>query len=106
MRVFVTGGNGFIGSAVVRKLIEEGRKVRCLLRSASQTTLIANLEFERVQGDVRDPGVLVQGMQDCDAAIHLASIANWSSIHAREMEDVVVRGTRNLLAAARDAGCS
>jgi len=106
MRVFVTGGNGFIGSVLVRKLIQQGWRVRCLLRTTSDVRRIADLDFERVTGDVRDSAAVAEGNRDCEAAIHLASIANWSNMSAKEMEDVVVGGTRNVLAAARQTGCA
>ena len=105
MRVFVTGGNGFIGSVLVRSLIQQGRQVRCLLRVSSDLRRIADLEVERATGDVRDPAAVLEGMRDCEAAIHLASISNWNHMSSIEMDDVVVGGTRNILAAARQLGC-
>jgi dihydroflavonol-4-reductase len=106
MRVFVTGGNGFIGSVVVRRLVERGATVRCLLRRTSDASRIAGLKFERVEGDVRDAQPWGEALRGCDAAIHLAAIANWSNIHSPEIDDVIVGGTRNVLEAARVAGCN
>ncbi len=104
MRVFVTGGNGFIGSVVVRKLIGQGHAVRCLLRPTSNTQRISDLPYEPVLGDVRDPASLEQGARGCDGIIHLAGLSAWSDIHSPLMPEVVVGGTRNLLAAAKAAG--
>jgi nucleoside-diphosphate-sugar epimerase len=73
MLVFVTGGNGFIGSVVVRKLIEQGHSVRCLLRSTSDTRRLDGLRYERVVGDVRDAKSLPGGVRGCDGAVHLAA---------------------------------
>src|SRR6185312_16387614 len=106
MRVFVTGGNGFIGSVVVRRLVERGAAVRCLLRPNSNVSRIADLDFERVEGDIRDSTPWGTTLNGCDAVVHLAGIANWSNIHSRDMDEVIVGGTRNLLAAALAAGCS
>src|SRR6188474_2005140 len=82
MRVFVTGGNGFIGSAVVRTLVERDHTVRCLLRQPSCTERIEDLPVERVIGDVRDLASMREGIQGCEGVIHLASISSWSLINS------------------------
>ena len=105
MRILVSGGNGFIGSVVVRKLIASGRTVRCLLRKESNTSRIDGLPFERAEGDVRDASAVQAAMTDCTATIHLAS-ATWTHMSISEMNDVIVGGTRNVLSAARLTGCS
>ena len=103
-KIFVTGGNGFIGSRVVRHLIEQGYAVRCLLRTTSKTDRIDELEFERVMGDIRDLDSLESGMKGCDGVIHLASLSNWDDIHSPLMQEVVVGGSQNVLKAAQRAG--
>ena len=104
MKVFVTGGNGFIGSRVVRRLHARGHAVRCLLREASRTHRIDAVPFERAPGDVRDAASLRAGVAGCDAVIHLASISSWDQIRSPAMREVVLEGTANVLDAARDAG--
>jgi dihydroflavonol-4-reductase len=104
MKVFVTGGNGFIGSRVVRQLVEAGHEVRCLLRETSNTGRIDGLAYERHLGDVRDAASLVAGMAGCDGAIHLASLSSWEAIRSPLMREIVIDGTKNLLAAAEAAG--
>lgn len=104
MKIFVTGGNGFVGSAVVRKLLDRGHHVRCLLRATSRIDRIAGLGFERVPGDVRDLDSLRAGMKDAEAVLHLASLSNWSDIHSPRMPEVVVGGTSNVLATAAALG--
>lgn len=103
-RVLVTGGNGFIGSAVVRRLVERGTAVRCLLRPTSRTERIDDLPVEHAYGDVRDLESLRAGVRGCDAIVHLAGLSAWAEIHSPAMPEVVVGGTRNVLQAARDAG--
>ena len=102
MKVFVTGGNGFIGSAVVRLLIAGGHQVRCLLRPSSQTERLAELPYERVEGDVRDAAAVGRGLDGCAAVIHLASLSAWDLIDSPLMDEVVEGGTRNVLAAAQE----
>ena len=102
MRIFVTGGNGFIGSVVVRKLLQARYEVRCLLRPTSRTERIDGLPLERVRGDVRDADSLRKGMTDCQATIHLAGVSSWDEIDSPALKQVVEDGTRNVLQAAVD----
>src|SRR5215470_17636957 len=104
MKVFVTGGNGFIGSVVVRTLVHRGHSVRCLLRRQSRTERIDGLPIERVLGDVRDYASVQAGMRGCEGVIHLASISGWSLIRSALVDEVVVPGTRHVLEAARATG--
>ena len=100
MKVFVTGGNGFIGSAVVRKLVGAGHNVRCLLRPTSRTERIDDLHTERTLGDVRDLKSVQQGMAGCQATIHLAGLSSWNEIASPALKQVVEDGTWNILQAA------
>ena len=100
MRVFVTGANGFIGSSTLRTLSDRGHEAVCLLRETSRTDRIDALEFERVLGDVRDVGVLREGMATCDATVHLAAPGGWTDDDTRLLRDVIEGGTRNVLSAA------
>ncbi len=104
LKVFVTGGNGFIGSAVVHRLVQTGHEVRCLVRRKSRCERIAGLAVERVPGDVRDPVSLRSGMAGCQAAIHLAGLSSWNEIDSPALHQVVEGGTRHMLQAAMEAG--
>ena len=101
MRLFVTGGNGFIGSRVVRRLVAEGHAVRCLLRETSRTHRIDDLDFERVPGDLGDVAALERGVRGCEGCIHLAGVSSWDEIASPEVEEVIVEGTRRVLDVAR-----
>ncbi|MBN4077328.1 NAD-dependent epimerase/dehydratase family protein [Sulfobacillus acidophilus] len=104
MRVFVTGPNGFIGSVVVKKLIDNGYDVCCLLRKTSDTKRIDSLKYDTVFGDVRDYDSLLDGMKNCGAVIHLASLSNWNDINSPLMDDVVIKGSKNVFEAAKVSG--
>ena len=102
MRVFVTGGNGFIGSRLVRRLVADGHEVRCLLRPTGRTHRIDDLDVERVPGDLADVDALRRGLDGSDGCVHLAGVSSWDEIASPEVEDVIVEGTRRLLDAARE----
>jgi dihydroflavonol-4-reductase len=104
MKVFITGGNGFIGSHVVRKLHDRGYFLRCLLRETSKTGRIDEIPYERHLGDIRDLASLQEGMKGCDAVIHLASLSSWQLIRSPLMKEIVLDGTRNVLKAAGREG--
>ncbi len=102
MKVFVTGGNGFLGSRTVHELVRKGYEVRCLLRATSKTERIRGLSYETHLGDILDQKSLLSGAQGCDAIIHLACISSWTQIRAQanRLEEIAVEGTRNVLEAA------
>jgi len=100
MKIFVTGGNGFIGSRVVQELLKQGYTVRLLLRKTSKTHRLQNLNFEKVYGDILDTSSLERGMEGCDAAIHLACISSWDQIRNGAMEKVAISGSQNVFEVA------
>lgn len=74
VKVFVTGGTGFIGGEVVRKLRARGDEVACLVRSPQKGAKVAALGCELVSGDLSDRAALEAGMAGCDAVVHAAAI--------------------------------
>jgi len=102
MRVFITGGNGFIGSVVVRALIGLGHRALCLVRDTSRTDRIDDLPFERARGDVRDPASVRAAMRGCDATIHLAAPGGWDPDDRALVDTVIVDGARHVLVAASE----
>jgi dihydroflavonol-4-reductase len=101
MKVLVTGGNGFIGSVVVRTLVAQGHQARCLLRPTSQTERLDGVTYEKAVGDVRDAASVTAALVGCDAVIHLASLSAWDQIDSPLMDEVVEGGTKNILDAAK-----
>jgi dihydroflavonol-4-reductase len=102
-KILVTGGNGFIGSIVVKTLLQQGCQVRCLLRESSKTDRLAGLSYERALGDVRDLASLKQAAAGCHGVVHAAGLSSWNLIDSPLMKEVTEGGTRNLLEAAREA---
>lgn len=105
-KVFVTGGSGFIGSRVVRKLVAQGIEVRCLMRTTTPCARLEGISYEVEIGDLHDQAALARGAAHCDAVIHLACASSWSDIRGlgSDIRAVAVDGTRNTMEAARHAG--
>ena len=103
-RVFVTGGTGFVGRAVIHALRAEGYAVRCLVRRGSERDLRGFGAIERVEGDVLARQSLDAGLSGCDAVVHLVGIIRERPAINATFERVHVQGTQNVLDAAAAAG--
>jgi len=96
MKVLVTGANGFIGSHVVKLLLQLGKEVKILVRRNSNLQNIRGLDVEFVYGDIRDKDALKNALDGCNVVYHLA--AYYSNRGERElMYEINVKGTKNLL---------
>jgi nucleoside-diphosphate-sugar epimerase len=101
MRVLVTGGGGFLGSAIVRRLVERGDRVRSLARG--RYPALEALGVEQVQGDVADAAAVGRAVEGCDLVFHVAARAGvWGRYRDYYRANVV--GADNILAACRDRG--
>ncbi|MDR3418791.1 MAG: NAD-dependent epimerase/dehydratase family protein [Nevskia sp.] len=103
MRIFVTGGSGFVGGTLIRFLAERGHAVRALARSDDAVARVAVAGAGPVAGDLFAAEALRRGMQGCDAVIHGAALMKFNGREG-EMARVNVEGTRSVLEAARAAG--
>jgi UDP-glucose 4-epimerase len=108
MKTLVTGGAGFIGSNIVRLLVEEGHQVTVLdnLSSGYRCNLDPFPEVRFIEGDVRDEANLNRAITGVEAVFHLAaSVGNKRSIeHPIEDSEINVIGTLRVLEAVRQAG--
>ncbi len=100
----VTGASGFIGSHVVRLLLERGDRVRILVRSSSRKSNIEGLGCEVITGDLKDAKSLLRCVQGCKRVYHVAADYRLWSKTPQEIYDNNVGGTRNLLSACCEAG--
>ncbi len=104
MTRLVTGATGYIGSAVVRELVEQGQKIRCLVRRSSNLENIKDLDVELAYGDICDMPSLHRALKGCGRVFHLAALyANWLR-NPGTMYQVNEEGTRNVMEACLEAG--
>ncbi|MFC1837305.1 NAD-dependent epimerase/dehydratase family protein [Thermodesulfobacteriota bacterium] len=96
MKVFITGGGGFVGSAIVRQLVEKGIEVAVFGRNIYPH--LEKLGVRQIQGDVLDSDKLIPSIKGYDTVIHVAAKAGiWGP--KTEFEQINVTGTRNVLGA-------
>lgn len=104
VKVFITGGTGFVGGHLVRRLVKDGQIVRCLARPTSDVAALRSLGAEIVHGDVTDAASLKGAAEGCQAAVHCAALlGDWGRAEV-DLERVNVLGTRLVARACRDAG--
>jgi dihydroflavonol-4-reductase len=104
MKTLVTGATGFIGSAIVRDLLEDGAEVRVLVRERSDTRNIDGLDVERARGDIRDGDAMKRALNGCDTLYFTAALfAHWTR-NIDRLYEVNVGGTRASLRAALEVG--
>ena len=99
--VLVTGGGGFLGTALIKLVLERGLRVRSLARR--RYPHLEELEVEQILGDIADPAVVSRAVAGCQTIFHTAAKAGiWGS--DREYERTNVQGTRNVIEACRAHG--
>jgi oxidoreductase len=97
----VSGASGFIGSHLAERLRRDGRRVRGLVRSTSDTSRLAALGVELAVGDLGDRGSLERAVEGCRYVLHCAAmVSDWGTVD--EIRRINVAGTRDLL----DASCA
>ena len=102
--ILVTGASGFVGSAVARRLVQAGHRVRALIRPTSARINVADLPLEIVQGDLRDADSLARAMIGVRFLLHVAADYR---LWARNPQDIVrtnVEGTKTIMNTAQRAG--
>ena len=100
---FVTGGSGFVGTALIRRLAADGWTVRALARSPEAEAKVRKAGAEAVRGDLLDAGALERGARGAEVAFHAAArlgdFGPW-----KEFRRVNVDGTKAVIAACRAVG--
>lgn len=98
--LLVTGGTGYLGSALVALLVDRGYRVRATVRDLARAVVLPP-EVERIPADLDDEASLERAMQGCDGLFHLAASVSHSGSATRRAN---VEGTDRVLRAARRVG--
>ncbi len=102
----ISGASGHLGNTVVRKLLQKGENVRCLIMEAERPEALQGLDCEVYSGDITKPGTLVPlftGLENKNLIVlHLASMISIASKIDPRMTKTNVEGTRNMIDLARE----
>ena len=103
-RVLVTGGTGFVGEAILGRLVAAGRDVTALTRSDAGAERLASAGATPVRGDLLDQASLASAMRGCGVVYHVAGLNGFCLPDPAELDRMNVDGTRNVVRAAAEAG--
>ena len=103
MKTLITGATGFVGSAVLRQLINAGHSVRALIRPNSDRTNLAGLPVEICTGDLTDRPSLDRALAGCSTLFHVAADYRLWVPNPQSIYEANVTGTRNIMLAAARA---
>lgn len=101
---FLTGGTGFVGGALLRRLVAEGWRVRALARAPDGLDLVRSLGAEGVEGDLGDGAALRRGMAGCRVVFHAAGVNAMCLPDPAPMYRANVDGAAEVVRAAAAAG--
>jgi len=101
---FLTGGSGFVGSAVARELIGAGYAVKALVRKGSPRTNLAGLGVDIVEGDMREAKTVERAIQGARYVFHVAADYRLWAPNPEEIVRANLEGTRAIMQAAKAAG--
>jgi nucleoside-diphosphate-sugar epimerase len=101
-RVFLTGGSGFVGTAVIEELVARGFGVNALVNRGALKVKTGDVRL--IRGDLFDDAALDSGMSGCAAVIHLVGIIAENPSHDATFQRIHVQGTKRVVDAAKRAG--
>ena len=100
MKIFITGGSGYLGRNLIRTLIKRGDTVHALARSVASGEIVEALGAKVIAGDLNHKEALLKGMEGCDAVIHSAAlVAQWGN--PLDFHLVNVAGTQQVIEACQ-----
>jgi dihydroflavonol-4-reductase len=106
VKAFITGGTGFIGTHLIKRLAQDDHELYCLVRKTSDVRTLESVGATLVTGDVTDKTCMYEEMKGCDWVANLANIYDFWLPNRQAYTDVNVHGTRNVMECALEAGVS
>ena len=104
MKVLITGATGFLGSAVLRLLIDEGYDVRVLVRKNADMRNIEEYDVKIIKGDLQNTESLKSAVYSCEQVFHVAADYRLWVPKSEEIYLNNVKGTENLMEEALSSG--
>lgn len=104
MKIFITGGTGFIGRYTTELLSKTNHQLKLLIRKTSNTSYLQKLNVTVVEGDLTDKKSLLEGMKDCDSVINIAALYSLWEPNKKIYSEINITGTRNVMECALQAG--
>lgn len=96
-RILVTGATGFIGTNLVRRLVELGNDVTILTRKNSDCSCFSNLNIKKIVGDILDIESVKSATKDCEFVYHLAALISFNRRDFNDLFNINVIGTKNVI---------
>ncbi|MBN2414096.1 complex I NDUFA9 subunit family protein [candidate division KSB1 bacterium] len=100
MKIFLTGATGFVGSHILKRLVNEGHFVYCLARKSGTDNIMNHKQVRAVTGDVTKPETLEKRLSGCDAVIHLVAVIKEKKNKNITFERLNYLSTKNMLESA------
>lgn len=104
MKLFITGGTGFIGRHTVDLLSHTSHQLVLLARKTSNTSFVKKVNVTFVEGDLSDRQSLLKGMKDCDSVIDIAGLYSFWEKDKSLFAKINIEGTRNVMECALESG--
>ena len=103
MKIFITGGTGFIGRYTTELLSKVNHQLKVLVRKTSNSSILKKLNVTIVEGDLADKKSLLEGMKDCDSVINIAAHYTFWEPDNKIYSKVNIEGTKNVLECALES---
>ncbi len=103
-RILITGATGFLGSALARRLVVAGHRVRILRRESSLLAALAGVEYETAIGDLRDAVAVSRAVRGCEIVFHSAALIQYWDHRNALQRAINVEGTRHVVDACLQHG--
>jgi len=104
MKIFITGGTGFIGKYTTELLSKTSHQLKLLIRKSSNSSFLYKLNVSVFEGDLSDKRSLADGMKDCDSVINIAGHYTFWEPDNNIYSEVNIIGTKNVMECALELG--